>query len=58
MPTAMIKYDGDLGRYWDCFDAIVLAMALSGAVRLVCKYAKSKVVDPAVVVIDDGGGST
>lgn len=55
VPTAMIKYDGDLGRYWDCFDAIVLVMALSGAVRLVCKYAKSKVADPAVVVIDDGG---
>ncbi|WP_243675279.1 hypothetical protein [Vulcanisaeta distributa] len=57
VPTVVIKYDGDLGRYWGgCFDAIVLVMALSGAVRLVCKYAKSKVVDPAVVAIDDGGG--
>ncbi len=58
VPTVVIKYDGDLSRYWGCFDAIVLVMALSGAVRLVCKYAKSKVVDPAVVAIDDGGGST
>lgn len=23
VPTAMIKYNGDLGKYWGCFDVIV-----------------------------------
>jgi cobalt-precorrin 5A hydrolase len=30
-------------------------MALSGAVRTVCKYAQSKDKDPAVIAIDDEG---
>jgi len=55
VPVVHFKYsEVDWDFAWGCFDAVILVMALSGAVRTVCRYAKSKDVDPPVLVIDDG----
>lgn len=55
-PVFLFKYsNADFEKIWKCYDSIIFVMALSGAVRTVCKYAKSKDVDPAVIVIDDSG---
>lgn len=55
-PVFLFKYsNADFEKIWKCYDSIIFVMALSGAVRTVCKYAKSKDVDPAVIVVDDSG---
>jgi len=55
-PVSVFRYsEADFEKIWKCYDAIIFTMALSGAVRTVCKYAKSKDVDPAVLVVDDKG---
>jgi len=55
-PVYIFKYsEANFDYIWKCYDAIVFTMALSGAVRTICNYAKSKDVDPAVLVVDDSG---
>ncbi|BFH72276.1 cobalt-precorrin 5A hydrolase [Sulfurisphaera javensis] len=55
-PVSLYKYsEADFEKIWKCYDAIIFTMALSGAVRTICNYAKSKDIDPAVIVIDDTG---
>ncbi|QIW24740.1 cobalt-precorrin 5A hydrolase [Sulfolobus sp. S-194] len=55
-PVYVFKYsEANFEYIWKCYDAIIFTMALSGAVRTICNYAKSKDVDPAVIVIDDSG---
>lgn len=55
-PVSLFRYsEADFEKIWKCYDAIIFTMALSGAVRTVCKHAKSKDVDPAVLVVDDKG---
>jgi len=55
-PVSLFRYsEADFEKIWKCYDAIIFTMALSGAVRTACKYAKSKDVDPAVLVVDDKG---
>ena len=44
----------DVEKAWKCYDALIFVMALGGVVRTVCKYAKSKDVDPSVICVDDG----
>ncbi|MEM0363659.1 MAG: cobalt-precorrin 5A hydrolase [Saccharolobus sp.] len=54
IPVVHYRYqEAKLDLIWDCYDAIIFVMALEGAVRVVCKYAKSKSEDPAVIAIDD-----
>ena len=54
IPVVHYRYqEAKLDLIWDCYDAIIFVMALEGAVRIVCKYAKSKSEDPAVIAIDD-----
>ncbi|BBD72439.1 cobalamin biosynthesis protein CbiG [Sulfodiicoccus acidiphilus] len=56
VPTILLQYaDTDLERLWECVDCIVFVMAVSGAVRTVCRFAKGKEVDPPVLVVDDSG---
>jgi cobalt-precorrin 5A hydrolase len=44
----------EVEKAWKCYDAIIFVMALGGVVRTVCKYARSKDVDPSVICVDDG----
>ncbi|ADB85909.1 cobalt-precorrin 5A hydrolase [Saccharolobus islandicus] len=54
IPVAHFKYkDADIETVWRCYDAIIFVMALEGATRIICKYAKSKTKDPAIICIDD-----
>nr|3EEQ_A Chain A, putative Cobalamin biosynthesis protein G homolog [Saccharolobus solfataricus]3EEQ_B Chain B, putative Cobalamin biosynthesis protein G homolog [Saccharolobus solfataricus] len=54
IPVVHYRYkDAEIETIWKCYDAIVFVMALEGATRIVCKYAKSKTEDPAIVCIDD-----
>lgn len=55
-PVNVFKYsEADFSKLWNCYDVIVFTMALSGVVRTICNYVKSKDVDPAVIVVDDSG---
>jgi len=54
IPVVHFKYkDADIETVWRCYDAIIFVMALEGATRIICKYAKSKTKDPAIICIDD-----
>ncbi|MEM4912485.1 MAG: cobalt-precorrin 5A hydrolase, partial [Metallosphaera sp.] len=54
IPVVHFKYkDADIETVWRCYDAIIFVMALEGATRIICKYAKSKTEDPAIICIDD-----
>jgi len=54
IPVVHYKYkDVNLENVWECFDAVIFVMALEGAVRISCKYAKSKSEDPLVISVDD-----
>ncbi len=56
VPCSIFSYkEADFEKIWKCYDGIIFTMALSGAVRTICKYAKSKDKDPAVIAIDDEG---
>ncbi|WP_029366476.1 cobalt-precorrin 5A hydrolase [Saccharolobus islandicus] len=54
IPVVHFKYkDADIETVWRCYDAIIFVMALEGVTRIICKYAKSKTEDPAIICIDD-----
>ncbi|QGA53460.1 cobalt-precorrin 5A hydrolase [Sulfolobus sp. E5-1-F] len=54
IPVVHFKYkDANVETVWRCYDAIIFVMALEGATRIICKYAKSKTEDPAIICIDD-----
>ncbi|MQL56017.1 cobalt-precorrin 5A hydrolase [Acidianus ambivalens] len=56
IPCSLFSYkEANFENIWKCYDGIIFTMALSGAVRTVCKYAQSKDKDPAVIAIDDEG---
>lgn len=55
-PCSLFSYkEANFKNIWKCYDGIIFAMALSGAVRTICKYAQSKDKDPPVLAIDDEG---
>ncbi|WP_338603744.1 cobalt-precorrin 5A hydrolase [Sulfolobus tengchongensis] len=54
IPVVHYKYkDADIETIWKCYDAIIFVMALEGATRIVCRYAKSKTDDPPIICVDD-----
>ncbi|BDC17940.1 cobalt-precorrin 5A hydrolase [Acidianus sp. HS-5] len=56
VPCSLFSYkEANFEKIWNCYDGIIFTMALSGAVRTICKYAKSKDKDPAVIAVDDEG---
>jgi len=58
-PTGVSGYEGRVapvvGALFHQCDALVLVMAAGAAVRLIAPHLRDKSVDPAVVVVDDGG---
>jgi cobalt-precorrin 5A hydrolase len=54
VPAFAFKYSPDkLDLAWRCFDAIVLMMPVSAAVRLLCPLIKDKTIDRPVVVVSE-----
>lgn len=53
--TYAVKTGEQLGTLFAEYDALVAIISLGATVRLVAPYLKSKDVDPAVVVLDEGG---
>ncbi|MDT7862348.1 MAG: cobalt-precorrin 5A hydrolase [Saccharolobus sp.] len=54
IPVVHYRYqEAKIEDIWKCYDAVIFIMALEGATRIVCKYAKAKNEDPPVICIDD-----
>ena len=54
VPAFAFKYSPDkLSFAWRCFDAIVMMMPVSAAVRLLCPLIKDKTIDRPVVVVSE-----
>jgi cobalt-precorrin 5A hydrolase len=54
VPAFAFKYSPDkLSLTWRCFDAIVMMMPVSAAVRLLCPLIKDKTIDRPVVVVSE-----